>query len=122
MSLDRAGRDPRPGLAATIQQLLQGAAEIGRTRLELARLELEAEGRRLARALLRLAAGLFLLLFALALAVTGWLLYLPAQERVVWALVLALAFAVAAALLVWDGRRLARRRRPLPCTRWMPPR
>lgn len=121
MSLDRAGRDPRPGLAAMIQQLLHGAAEIGRTRLELARLELEAEGQRLARVLLRLAAGFFLSLFAVALGVTGWLLHLPAQERVGWALALALVFGVAGALLAWDGRRLARRRRPLLSTRWLPP-
>ena len=102
-------------------QLLHGAAEIGRTRLELARLELEGEGRRLVRALLRLAAGFFLSLFALALGITGWLLHLPVQERVGWIVALALVFGVAGVLLAWDGRRLARRHRPLLSTRWLPP-
>jgi uncharacterized membrane protein YqjE len=121
LSVDRAGRDPRPGLAAAIRQLLHGAAEIGRTRLELALLELEAERRRLARILVRLAVGLVLVVFALALVVVGWLLHLPAQDRAIWALALAGAFGVAALLGAWDGRRLARRRRPLLSTRWMPP-
>ena len=121
MSVDPAGRAGPPGLAATLQRLLDGAVEIGRTRLVLALLELEAERARLARVLLRAAVGLALLLFALALLVTGWLLHLPAGDRAGWALALALVFAAAGLFVTWDSRRLARRRHPLLSTRWVPP-
>lgn len=121
MSVDPAGRAGPPGLAAAVQRLLNGAAEIGRTRLELALLELEAERVRLARMLLRAVLGLFLFLLAVALLVAGWLLHLPPEERAAWALGLALAFGAGAAGVAWDGRRLARRRRPWLSTGWLPP-
>ena len=121
MSGDPASRASPPGLAAALQRLLSGSAEIGRTRVELAMLELEAERVRLAGLLLRAAVGLFLFLMAVVLVVAGWLLHLPPEDRAGWALGLALAFGAAAALVGWDGRRLARRRGPLLSTRWVPP-
>ena len=121
MSVDPAGRAGPPGLATALQRLLNGAAEIGRTRLELALLELEAERVRLARVLLRAAVGLFLFLLAVALLVAGWLLHLPPEDRAGWAIGLAIAFGAGAALVAWDGRRLVRRGRPLLSTGWLPP-
>lgn len=121
MSVDPAGRAGPPGLATALQRLLNGAAEIGRTRLELALLELEAERVRLARVLLRAAVGLFLFLLAVALLVAGWLLHLPPEDRAGWAIGLGIAFGAGAALVAWDGRRLVRRGRPLLSTSWLPP-
>lgn len=121
MSVDPAGRAGPAGLAATLQRLLDAAVEIGRTRLELALLELEAERVRLAQALLRAAVGLLLGFLAVALAVASWLLHLPAEDRSRWALALALVFGLSACLVAWVSRRRARRRRPVMSTRAVPP-
>lgn len=122
MSLDPAGRAASGGLGASVQRLLAGAAEIGRTRLELALLELEAERVRLARLLLRAVAGLFLLFLAIVLALGWWLLQVASEDRAAWAGGLALVCGLAAGLVAWDGRRLARRRGPWLSIRWLPPR
>lgn len=121
MSIDPAGRAPPGGLAGTVQRLLTGAAEIGRTRLELALLELEAERVRVARLFLRAAIGLFLLFLAVVMGVGWWLLRVTPEDRPGWAGALALVFAVAAGLVAWDARRLARRLGPWLSTRWLPP-
>lgn len=105
-----------------MQRLLASAAGIGRTRLELALVELEAERVRLARLLLRAVAGLLLLFLAVVLALAGWLLQVAAEDRPAWAAGLALVCGVAAGALAWDSRRLTRRRGPLLSTRWLPPR
>ena len=121
MSPGTGGPTTPSGLGTTVQRLLHGVAEIGRTRLELALLELEAERVRLERLLLRAAVGLLLLFLAVVMALGAWLLHVPAEDRPLWAGMLALLFGVAAALVAWDGRRLARRRGPLLSTRWLPP-
>lgn len=121
MSVEPGGPARPAGLGAAVRRLLYGVAEIGRTRLELALLELEAERVRLERLLLRAAAGLLLLFLAVVMAVGAWLLHVAPEDRPVWAGMLALLFGVAAALVAWDGRRLARRRGPLLSTRWLPP-
>ena len=121
MSAETAGRVDPPGPAGWLRRLTDSAAGIGRARLELALLELEAERDRLGRVLLRAALGLVLLALATALALAGWLLLLPAQDRAGWALGLALVLLVAAWACAWDGRRLARRRRPLLSLQGIPP-
>lgn len=122
MSPGTGGPTTPSGLGTTVQRLLHGVAEIGRTRLELALLELEAERVRLERLLLRAAVGLLLLFMAVLMAVGAWLLHVAPEDRPLWAALLALIFGLAAALVAWDGRRLARHRGPLLSMRWLPPR
>ena len=114
MNADRAGP------AAVAARLLQGLAQIGRTRLELARLELEAERDRLLRVLLRAALGLLLGALALAMGALWCVLRAPPQDRASWAGGLALAFAGAAAAAAWSGRRAARCGSAWLSTQWLP--
>ncbi|MEN9419082.1 MAG: hypothetical protein RI988_2702 [Pseudomonadota bacterium] len=111
-----AGGEPRArpsGIVASVQRLLQGAAQIAHTRLELAQLELQLEWERLVRVCVRAVIGLFLLFMA-AMAGAAWLvLSVPPQSRAACLAGIALACLAGAGLAAWQVRRLARRGRPL---------
>ena len=107
-------------MPALLRRLLLGLAAIGRTRLELFVLELEEERSRLAQLWLRAALGLFLLFMGLVLATAWLLLRADPEDRPLWCGLLALGYLGAAAAMCRGAQRLARRRRPLLSTRWIP--
>ena len=110
-----------PGVIAIVQRLLQGAAQIAHTRLELAQLELQQEWARLVRLCVRAVAGLFLFFMA-AVAGSAWLvLSVPPQWRAACLGVIALTCLAGAGLAAWQVRRLARRGRPLISLLGVPP-
>lgn len=84
----------------------------GRTRLELALVELEEARLHLERLWIGAIVTLFLVFISCALLLTWLLLAVDAAQRSAWAGALALAFGTAAAGSVWRWWSLARRRRP----------
>ncbi len=101
------------GLRDAAQQVLADVIEIGRTRLELATVELEEERLRLARLWLGAAVTLFLLFVSVLLA-AAWLVWLcPPEQRLLALGGLALAFFAATGVSAWRWRRFAASRPPL---------
>ena len=84
----------------------------GRTRLELALLELEEARLHVERLWIGAIVTLFLVFITCALLLTWLLLAVEAAQRSTWAGALALAFAGAAAVGAWRWWHTARRRRP----------
>lgn len=110
-----------PGVIATVQRLLQGAAQIAHTRLELAQLELQEEWVRLVRLCVRAVAGLFLFFMA-TIAGSAWLvLSVPPPWRSACLGAIALVCLAGAGFAAWQVRRLARRGRPLMSWLAVPP-
>ncbi|MFM7705992.1 MAG: phage holin family protein [Rubrivivax sp.] len=109
-------------MGEAVQRLLHAAAEVGRSRLELALLELEAERTRLARAAWQAAILLVLVVQALVLLTAAGLLGLPPEDRAARAGALGAAFTAAAAALGWRMRCAGRRRRPWLSLGGVPPR
>jgi len=104
---------PPGGLRDATHRLLASALAIGRTRLELATIELEAERLHLAHLLIAASITLFLLFLGLLLA-AGWIVAVcaPADRPLALALLTAL-FLGAAAAGAWHWRRVALRKPPL---------
>lgn len=101
------------GLRAAAQQVLADVIEIGRTRLELAAVELEEERLRLARLWVGATVTLFLLFAGVLLAVAWVVMLCPPEQRVTALGVLATLFLAAAGAAAWHWRRLAATRPPL---------
>lgn len=101
------------GLRAAAQQVLADVVEIGRTRLELATVELEEERLRLARLWVGATVTLFLLFAGVVLAAAWIVMLCPPEQRVTALGVLAGAFLVAAGVAGWRWRQLSADRPPL---------
>lgn len=101
------------GVRASARQLLASLVEVGRTRLELASVELEEERLRLAQLWIASAITLFLLFLATVLA-GAWIVALyPAPQRPGVLGVLCLLALAAGLVSLWRWQRLAARRPPL---------
>jgi uncharacterized membrane protein YqjE len=98
------------GLGDAAQQLLASLIALGRTRLELAAVEIEEERLRLARLMIGAVVALFLL-FVAVLLLAAWvvMLFAPADRMAVLG-GLGVVFLGAAALAGWRWQRLARNR------------
>jgi uncharacterized membrane protein YqjE len=99
MQADESG----PGLTERLRRLSASLLQLGRTRLELAGLELQEELQKAAALLANAVALLVCLLVALLLLAAAVLLWLSPEQRPLAALVLA---AIAAAGAWWQWRRL----------------
>jgi uncharacterized membrane protein YqjE len=101
------------GLRDAAQQVLADVIEIGRTRLELATVELEEERLRLARLWVGAAVTLFLLFAGLMLSAAWLVMLCPPEQRVLALGLLAAGFLAAAGFSAWRWRQLAVNRPPL---------
>lgn len=106
----RDGAATEGGLRQAAQHLLGSFVDLGRTRLELATVEIEEERLRLARMMVGAVVALFLLFVAVVLAVAWIVLLFDAGQRSAALGVLCIGFAVAAALAARHWRRLGRER------------
>lgn len=105
--------DPTAGLRGAAQQVVADLIEIGRTRLELATVEIEEERLRLARLWVGAAVTLFLVFVGIVLA-AGWVvLVCPPDQRALALGLLALGFLAAAGYSAWRWQRDAANRPPL---------
>ena len=98
------------GLREAARHLLGSVVDLGRTRLELATVEIEEERLRLARMMLGAVIALFLLFVAVVLAVAWIVLLFDAGQRTAALGVLCIGFLVAAALAGRHWQRLGRDR------------
>jgi len=104
---------PAGGLRAATRQVLASLIETGRTRLELAVVEVEEERVRLARLWIGAVVTLFLLFVGLVLGAAWLVLWSPPEHRVAMLGGLSLLFLGGAALTAWRWRRLASQPSPL---------
>jgi uncharacterized membrane protein YqjE len=105
--------DATAGLRGAAQLVLADVIEIGRTRLELATVELEEERLRLARLWIGATVTLFLLFVGVVLA-TAWLvMWCPPEQRLLALGLLALGSLGAAAASAWRWQHMAETRPPL---------
>jgi uncharacterized membrane protein YqjE len=105
--------DATAGLRGAAQQVLADVIEIGRTRLELATVELEEERLRLARLWLGATVTLFLLFVGVVLAAAWLVMWCPPEQRLLALGLLALGFLAAAGASAWRWQRMAATRPPL---------
>ena len=101
-----------PGLVEASRRLAAALVAAGRTRIELAAVELEEARLQLVRLWIRAALTLGLLFTGSLLALGWWLLVSDPADRVWIAGGLAVAFLLAGAAMAWDWRREARSVRP----------
>ena len=99
-------REGALGLAVTL-------ADMGRTRLALAAVELEEERLRIAQRFLAAVGTLYFGAIALLLACACLVWALPPEQRLLALVLLALAFALAGAAAAWKWRAIARHQPPL---------
>ncbi|WP_374675659.1 phage holin family protein [Ideonella sp.] len=113
----RRGEPPPPGvldgLREAAQRVVADVIDIGRTRLELATLELEQERLRLARLWLGATVTLFLLFVGVVLAAAWIVLLCPPAWQATALGGLTAVFLGAAALAAWRWKAEAERRPPL---------
>lgn len=108
-----ASAGPAGGLRAAARQVLASLIDIGRTRLELATVELEEERLRLARLWIGAVVTLFLLFVGIVMGSVWIVLASPQESRLAVLGALAAAFLVAAGVAAWRWRRLAASPSPL---------
>ena len=108
-----SGAAAEGGLRESARHLLGSVVDLGRTRLELATVEIEEERLRLARMMVGAVVALFLLFVAVVLAVAWIVLLFDAGQRTAALGVLCVAFLVAAALAGRHWQRLGRERQGL---------
>lgn len=100
-------------LGDAARQVLADVLDIGRTRLELATVEIEEERLRLAQLLLGATLTLFLLLVAVLLGSAWLVLWCPPEHRVALLGALAGGFLAASGAVGWRWRQLAHNKPPL---------
>jgi uncharacterized membrane protein YqjE len=105
--------DATAGLRGAAQQVLADVIEIGRTRLELATVELEEERLRLARLWVGATVTLFLLFVGVVLAAAWLVMWCPPEQRLLALGVLAFAFLAGAGAAAWRWQRMVATRPPL---------
>ena len=98
--------DATAGLRGAAQQVLADVIEIGRTRLELATVELEEERLRLARLWIGATVTLFLLFVGVVLAAAWLVMWCPPELRLPALGALAFAFLAAAGVSAWRWQRM----------------
>ena len=108
-----ASTGPAGGLRASARQVLASLIDIGRTRLELATVELEEERLRLARLWIGAVVTLFLLFVGIVLASACIVLASAPENQLTVLALLAAAFLGAAGAAAWRWRRLAASPSPL---------
>ena len=101
-----------PGLVEASRRLAAALVAAGRTRIELAAVELEEARLQLVRLWIRAALTLGLLFTGSLMALGWWLLVSDPADRVWIAGGLAVAFLLAGGAMAWDWRREARSVRP----------
>jgi len=108
-----SGSAPAFGLGSAAQQVLASLIDIGRTRLELATVELEEERLRLARLFVIAAVALFLLFVGVVLAAGCIVLLVEPAHRAVALGGLSGVFLAAGGGAAWHWQRLSHGKPPL---------
>jgi uncharacterized membrane protein YqjE len=101
------------GLRDAAQQVLADVIDIGRTRLELATVEIEEERVRLGQLLLGACVALFLLFAGVLLGAAWLVLWSPPDQRLMVLGALALGFLVAGAGAAWRWCQRAAAKPPM---------